>query len=95
MSLVIIKFTKSKSIPVFILFFLVKGNATAIEATTAICSADCQNDSISAILYDLRAGKLPDIVSLYNSVIFVYIVFRVDPASGLPNTINVCVFNDV
>jgi len=28
---------------------------------------------------------------LYNDVIFVYIVFHVDPASGLPNTINVCV----
>ena len=31
------------------------------------------------------------IVSLYNDVIFVYIVFHVDPAYGLPNTINVCV----
>jgi len=28
---------------------------------------------------------------LYNDVIFVYIVFHVDPASGLPNTRNVCV----
>jgi len=31
-----------------------------IEATTAICSADCQNHSISAILHDLCARKLPD-----------------------------------
>jgi len=30
---------------------------------------------------------------LYNDVIFVYIVFHVDPASGLPDTINVCVCN--
>jgi len=28
---------------------------------------------------------------LYNDVIFVYTVFHVDPASGLPNTINVSV----
>jgi len=31
------------------------GRGGKIEVTTAICSADCQNHSISAILYDLYA----------------------------------------
>jgi len=31
------------------------------------------------------------IVLYYNGVIFVFIVFYIDPASGLPYTINLCV----
>jgi len=55
------------------------------------CYPTVNNHSISAILHDLCARKLPDIVSVYMVLFFVYIVFYVDPASGLPNTINVCV----
>ena len=43
----------------------------------------------SYMIYALENYQI--IVSLYNGVIFCLYCVYVDPASGLPNTINVCV----
>ena len=60
----------------------------------AICSTDCQNHSISAILPDLchSSTAYSFCCKMYNDVIFVFIVFYVDPGSGLPYSINLCVY---
>jgi len=43
----------------------------------------------SSLIYVLN--NYQSIVLCYNGVIFVFIVFYVDPAAGLPYTINLCV----